>query len=290
MSLTTSTEIFTFYADKIIIHNQNYNPTYQAKKSTDWPEKNNNEKYTGIVTNYAEKKIYQILNNWLISLKIYQESHNNQFNPLIRKPNFITLTIPGTPGPDHKKIKRNLLQPFIKQITRNYDIRHYFWKSELQARGAIHFHLICDNYIDKKVIQVRWNKILKNNSMLDDHFEKFGNYMPPSTHVRKIDNIIDQINYGVKYVSKNKNDQKINGKVYDVDKKLRDLPKMQIDKNLIDTLKFREFLNTTYKKVIETDWVKIVQMKSAEYYKILPPDAHKLFLSHYLKIFDHLYN
>ena len=72
---------------------------------------------------------------------------------------FITLTY-GLHYPEDHLSKKHL-EAFIKRIKRKYPIFQFIWVAEKQKRGAIHFHLLTPQYIDKEIINKAWNGIVQ---------------------------------------------------------------------------------------------------------------------------------
>jgi len=72
---------------------------------------------------------------------------------------FITLTY-GKNLPKHLTAKKHL-STFFKAFARRYSLNYYCWVSELQSRGAIHFHIACDTEekIDLVWLQRTWSRI-----------------------------------------------------------------------------------------------------------------------------------
>lgn len=71
----------------------------------------------------------------------------------------ITLTY-GKSFPDHATAKRHL-DNLLKRLTRKKGGPiHYCWVAELQKRGAIHFHILTPEYIDKEWLNDAWNGVV----------------------------------------------------------------------------------------------------------------------------------
>jgi len=70
---------------------------------------------------------------------------------------FLTLTFAGTPINADAKIS---LKRFLQWMRRAHAGASGIWRMELQARGAIHFHLILFNfpYVEQKKLQARWER------------------------------------------------------------------------------------------------------------------------------------
>lgn len=78
---------------------------------------------------------------------------------------FITLTY-GRDYPTDTQAKKHLKGAFFSAFRRycqkhNHEVM-YTWVAERQKRGAIHFHILTPNYIEKKWINKTWNRIVNN--------------------------------------------------------------------------------------------------------------------------------
>lgn len=72
---------------------------------------------------------------------------------------FITLTYPSDFVRDGKEVKRHL-NVFL-QYLRRQKIK-YLWILEFQERGAPHFHILCNEQIDKNELSRRWYEIVNS--------------------------------------------------------------------------------------------------------------------------------
>jgi hypothetical protein len=71
--------------------------------------------------------------------------------------NMITLTYPKEFPSDGKKVKYHL-KKFLQFMTRQK--ASYIWFIEFQERGAPHFHILTDTFIEKEEVSERWYKIV----------------------------------------------------------------------------------------------------------------------------------
>lgn len=88
-----------------------------------------------------------------------------------RKPVFMTLTIPNQTLSD-KECNRNLLNVFLTVIKKYFPVKMWLWRSEVQNRGALHYHLILDCFIPFKFARKLWFNILfknKQHGTLENH-------------------------------------------------------------------------------------------------------------------------
>jgi hypothetical protein len=71
--------------------------------------------------------------------------------------NMITLTYPKEFPSDGEKVKYHL-KKFLQFMTRQK--ASYIWFIEFQERGAPHFHILTDTFIEKEKVSERWYKIV----------------------------------------------------------------------------------------------------------------------------------
>lgn len=167
--------------------------------------------YNGEVSKNSIRVARRRLSEWLEVIRVGNEKRKGGKIRLV----LITLTLAtDTRGGrlySDKDIKARLLEPLLKWLRYNYQIENYFWRAEPQKNGNIHFHIVTDRFIDKDDLQKYWNKKLKEHGLMDDYIRKFKKDNPPSTHIRVFNAQPAEIDYLVKYVTKNKGVRKIEG-------------------------------------------------------------------------------
>lgn len=85
---------------------------------------------------------------------------------------FITLTLPSVQCHSDLEIKKKCLNQFFVEIRKHYGVNNYLWKAELQQNENIHFHIVCDKYIDFQALRRRWNRIINKLGYLDKYSQK----------------------------------------------------------------------------------------------------------------------
>lgn len=70
---------------------------------------------------------------------------------------FITLTLSAKQMHSDNEIKRQMLNPFLIELKRQYGIKNYVWRSERQQNGNVHFHILVDKFIPWHEIRGLWN-------------------------------------------------------------------------------------------------------------------------------------
>lgn len=117
---------------------------------------------------------------------LYRAEVKRKYDPGRAYPVFLTVTLPSDQVHSDAEINRRCLQPFLQHLKRDYEIENYFWRAEAQANGRVHFHILVDRYIPKRVLQLTWNLCTNALGYLDRYFEATGSVTPPSTEVHRI--------------------------------------------------------------------------------------------------------
>jgi hypothetical protein len=126
---------------------------------------------------------------------------------------FATLTY-GQNIPTHKEAKKHL-DNFFKRIRRRNPKVEYLWIAETQKRGAIHFHILLSEYIDKTIINDCWNSVV--NNWIKKQGAKCERLYPNIQQVKK------PSNYMAKYLTKE--GEGLDGNFYNMSKGIRQLIK-----------------------------------------------------------------
>lgn len=95
---------------------------------------------------------------------------------------FITLTLPSKQVHTDLEIKQKCLNQFFVELRKHYGVNNYLWKAELQDNENIHFHIVCDKYIDFQAIRRRWNRITNKLGYLDKYQEKMKKFSLGTYH------------------------------------------------------------------------------------------------------------
>lgn len=128
------------------------------------------------------------------------------------KLSFITLTLSSRQAHSDNFLKKNLLNNFLTQLRQRWKVTQYIWRAETQNNGNIHFHIICNRYIDWRELRSCWNSIQNNYGYIDDFFHKHNNKDPNSTDIHSVKRIRNLEAYITKYLTKKNttnNEQKV---------------------------------------------------------------------------------
>jgi hypothetical protein len=187
-------------------------------------EKNlRNIKYNGYMSPKTRCKVRKYLSTWIESVKATKK--NKKLWKKSEKPylTFATTTLSAKQAHTDNEIKRRILTPFITELKREFHVEHYFWRAESQENGNIHFHILCDKYIDKEELQALWNRKQNVLGYVDKFQEKYHHEQPPSTHIMKLEDKRSATAYVLKYVSKSEGYRPIQGRIHGCSDGLREM-------------------------------------------------------------------
>lgn len=217
------------YSNKIV----KFFPNESYKKSDETIEKIKKnlekEKFQGTISVNTQRFIRQKLDIFLNTLITAYYNHIVCENNKKRLPVFITLTLSENQKHDDQTIKKTLLDQFLSEIKRKYNIKYLFWRAEAQKNGNIHFHVIVDSFINFNDIRTIWNRIQKTQGYMSEFKKKFGHEDAPSTHVKCVTNIKNFSEYIIKYATKEEGNRPIKGKVWGMSNELRNISTLTID-------------------------------------------------------------
>jgi hypothetical protein len=133
---------------------------------------------------------------------------------------FITLTIPDKGQVPASHAHKMLLEPMLLWMRRYHNTSMYVWKAELQKRGQLHYHIMCDSYIYFADIQKEWNRLLVKNGFLKEFYSRKKHKNPNSIDARSVKNMEDISHYLAKGImgemlKKKQNVKSVKGKVWD---------------------------------------------------------------------------
>jgi hypothetical protein len=155
-----------------------------------------------------------------IKYLIYNSSEKTTYNYKTKskfkfKVGFITLTLSSKQNHSDQEIKKTLLNQFLIEAKKKWNMTNYVWKAEKQQNGNIHFHILTDVFIPWSELRNCWNRIQNKLSYVDKFEQVHHKKNPNSTDVHSLKNIENVAAYMVKYMTKNeiKHHEKVSSKV-----------------------------------------------------------------------------
>lgn len=171
-------ESITLYSTRAILTEQPINRNKPIK--TGFEIVKANKKYT--LSEGAKKAIKKKIEAWTDTSFTYQKSW---YRDTIYRLFFITLTLPSTQIHCDCTINKEALQPFLKELTRMFG-GTYFWVTERQKNGNIHYHIIYDRAVSAQRIRSLWNNSINRLGYVNRYQQKMqskystGYYFDPS--------------------------------------------------------------------------------------------------------------
>jgi hypothetical protein len=129
----------------------------------------NDRTYNGFMSPTTKRKVSQYLNVWMSAIMQGKKERATEGNTITPYLTFVTLTLPAEQMHDDNFIKRNCLIPFIADLKRLCNVKHYFWRAEAQKNGNIHFHLLIDTRIRHEVLRELWNSYMLKYGYIDKY-------------------------------------------------------------------------------------------------------------------------
>jgi len=100
-------------------------------------------------------------------------------------PSFCTITVPQ---PKLSDLDNKLLfDRWMENCVKTHRVKMYIWRAEAQLRGAIHFHIAFDRYMDRDRIKKTWWNALRDSNQHNENlsFEQHSHIL----HIQQIDKI-----------------------------------------------------------------------------------------------------
>ena len=187
--------------------------------------------YRGNISHAGQKRLSKIIECWQLAIQMHNIEESKVRGNDYRKLSMITLTLSSVQIHSDKKIKEDMLKPFLRIIRERHGLENYVWKAEKQQNGNIHFHILVDKFIERLKVSEIWNNIQEHLGYLDYYKKKQGHRNAPSTQIESIRAKNDIVKYICKYLSKESEYGLIEGAVWKASKKLYSLDYFTVIKN-----------------------------------------------------------
>lgn len=171
----------------------------------------------------TKSQVTKILRAWINGVQAYRKSKNRKWLPKMPYFTFVTLTLSSTQRHNDKEIRRKMIIPFIQKLRRKFNVWHYLFVCEKQTNGNIHVHILIDSYIKHAALRTEWNATQDLHGYIQPFFDKWGHRNPNSTDIHKLENINDVQAYVIKYMTTDKKDLKLEGRLWGCSDALRKL-------------------------------------------------------------------
>jgi hypothetical protein len=98
---------------------------------------------------------------------------------------FITLTLSSRQIHTDKEIRESLLNQFLIEVKKKYNVKNYVWRAEKQKNGNIHFHLLFDKFIHYSELRDMWNRIQNKLGYVDRYRDEMKDWHKEGFRLRQ---------------------------------------------------------------------------------------------------------
>lgn len=231
------------------------------RKEASWKENFKDNKTLGNISRNAERRISQAI-DWLLVLAKDKIFFNHKFKKDYKfKINFITLTLCSPQRHTDNEIKNKLLNQFLIEAKKKWNLSNYVWRAESQKNGNIHFHIISDTFIPWNELRNVWNRIQQKLDYVSEFRKVNGNKVPNSTDIHSVSKLKNVSAYLAKYCTKNTDNRAIEGKLWGLSQSLSKLKsaKMEVSGTLQEEINF--ILSDVPEVVKHKDYVSVIYLK-----------------------------
>lgn len=223
-----------------------------------------NNNHSGVVSCKAARRIRKAI-SWLNAISPWtMETNPTTKSALPFKLSFLTLTLCAPQMHTDQEIKYKMLHPWLTHMCRKYKIKSYLWRAEPQANGNIHFHFVCNKFMNLFVVRRSWNASLKrlgyveayrqrqkawHNGTFRARPELFKTWSkeqqqkaythgvatnwsdPNSTDLHSLHKVENVDAYLSKYLCKNESAREIKGRLWFISRSLSDIKPLKIQRS-----------------------------------------------------------
>jgi len=188
---------------------------------------------------------------------------------------FNTLTLPTDQKHSDNQIKSVCLNGYLNKLRYHYGTFDYVWRAEPQERGAIHFHMLANIYIDKDFNRQLWCDSLDLLGYVTNYMKKGKVKLPPCTQIEYADRMTDVQRYCAKYTAKVAKGRKIEGRQWFSSSSVTTDYRVNVTTHKQAEERIKEILNTSGMYSTATDYTTKYYFNRPEQVKLLPLDLQK---------------
>lgn len=119
------------------------------------------------ISDATEKKIKRSCNYLLLNSTQKNNYTKLNWKELRFNVTFITLTLSAQQMHSDNYIKKYMLNQFLIQAQRLWNVDQYVWRAEKQANGNVHFHILTDKFIPWYELRSLWNNIQRKEGYIE---------------------------------------------------------------------------------------------------------------------------
>jgi len=136
--------------------------TYRNSVSSPVPEQFRDNTTHGKISKIAERKITRAIDYLVYLAQPKRLPHTKHGKGLSFRLNFVTLTLSSQQIHSDNEIRAHIFRPFLMALNRNWKVNNYIWRTERQANGNLHFHIVTDRFIPWNELRNVWNRCQQN--------------------------------------------------------------------------------------------------------------------------------
>lgn len=217
--------------------------------------------YNGSLSKARRSKLVSMLAAWVEAIKSTVNGVFSSTQAAARKFTFVTLTLPAEQAHTDNYLKRHALGRFLQECKREHGATTHFWRAETQRNGNLHFHVLFQVFMPWKWLRATWNNIMSDLGYIQcyaaNQKEKHKNGFTPSrpdltpeqkkketeayhkgmytnwtdpnsTDIHALYKVKNAAAYVCKYVAKESEGRKVEGRIWGCTDQLRELKEPEI--------------------------------------------------------------
>lgn len=150
---------FSIHPSCINISYRSLFPSGGSGKKFQLPGQFKNNKHQGRISIAAKRKIFRAI-DYIVHLsspkRVIGNPHGKYFTFRL---GFFTLTLSSKQIHSDRIIMRRLINYFVTEMIRKWNVKQYIWRAEKQKNGNIHFHFIVGTFIPWNELRNTWNRV-----------------------------------------------------------------------------------------------------------------------------------
>lgn len=154
------------------------------------------------VSEQAARKLNRSIDYLLYTARSKRVTSNTKRTNYTFKAAFITLTLSSNQEHSDQLIKSQLLNQFLIEAKKKWNMTKYVWKAERQRNGNLHFHILTDVFIPYNELRNTWNRCQSKLGYIAAFQKIHGHKNPNSTDVHSLAKVKNVRQYMAKYMTK----------------------------------------------------------------------------------------
>ncbi len=245
-----------------------------------------NTEHKGVISKKADKRIKNAI-DWLLYFSEPKTFFNRKFKKNYQfRICFVTLTLSAPQIHTDNEIKKEVLNQFLVEFRKKWKVKHYLWRAEPQKNGNIHFHIVCDKFIPWSELRSVWNRCQGKLGYVERFKAKHNHKNPNSTDIHSIKNIKNLSRYLAKYMTKNKQEREIEGRMWGLSQSLSQVKSATYKRDAWLMSEVRQIKEAFKKQVVVSDYVTCIYVSVKEWSKIVKGYLYQIFMG-YLNFHKH---